>query len=77
MDTISLIRNEVKRANTKHGTGPMATPMQVVAILAEELGEYAQAVMQGRVEDARDELVQVCAVAFNHLEGTGPHFSSK
>jgi NTP pyrophosphatase (non-canonical NTP hydrolase) len=68
---------EIERGNRKHGHGELATPIQVVSILCEELGEYAQAVMQNRTEDARKELVQVVAVALNHLAGTGPHFSSK
>jgi NTP pyrophosphatase (non-canonical NTP hydrolase) len=68
---------EITRGNLKHGHGELATPIQVVAILAEELGEYAQAIMQNRTDDARKELLQVVAVAFNHLLGTGPHFSSR
>jgi NTP pyrophosphatase (non-canonical NTP hydrolase) len=75
---ISLdIAFEIERGNNKHGDGPLATPQQVVCILTEELGEYSQAVMQGRVDDARKELIQVAAVAINHLIGTGPHFSSR
>ncbi len=68
---------EIERGNKKHGHGELATPIQVTAILCEELGEFAQAVMQGRIQDARKELLQVAAVAINHLKGTGPHFSSK
>lgn len=69
------IRDEVRRGNAKHGHGKLATPIQVVAILTEELGEYAQAVMQGRSDDAYKELIQITAVAINHLHGQGPHFS--
>lgn len=71
------VDKEIERGNKKHGHGELATSIQVVAILCEELGEFAQAVMQGRVTDAREELIQVAAVALNHLKGTGPHFSSK
>ena len=71
------VSREIDRGNKKHGHGELATPIQVVAILTEELGEFAQAVMQERPEDARKELIQVVAVACNFLLGTGPHFSSK
>ncbi len=71
------VEREIERANEKHGHGPIATPLQVVAILTEELGEFAQATMQERPEDARKELLQVVAVAVNFLKGTGPHFSSR
>jgi NTP pyrophosphatase (non-canonical NTP hydrolase) len=74
---VDAIFVEIKRGNEKHGHGPLATPEQVALVLVEEIGEYAQAVMQQRPDDARKELVQVAAVAFNHLLGTGPHFSSK
>ena len=76
-ETLLEIDREIERGNKKHSHGELATPIQVVSILCEEIGEYAQAVMQGRIEDARKELVQVAAVALNHLRGTGPHFSSK
>lgn len=73
----SLIENEILRANVKHGHGPYATKMELIGILCEELGEFAQAVMQGREADAMKELTQVAAVAVNYLRGTGPHFSNK
>lgn len=73
----SEVLAEIKRGNEKHGEGPLATPMQVVAILVEEIGEYAQAVLKGNDIDAEKELVQVCAVAFNHLLKTGPYYSQK
>lgn len=72
-----LIEDEILRGNLKHGTGPYANQMQVIGILVEELGEFAQAVMQGRDADAMKELTQVAAVAVNYMRGTGPHFSSK
>lgn len=71
------ISKEIERGNNKHGHAPIATPIEVVSILCEELGEFAQAVMQGRTEDARKELTQVAAVAVNSLLGIGPHFSSR
>lgn len=71
------IDREIQHGNAKHGEGELATPIQVVSILCEELGEYAQAILQNRPEAARKELLQVAAVAINHLRGTGPHFSSK
>ena len=77
VEVMNAVVREIDRGNEKHGTGPLASPIQVVSILVEELGEFAQAVMQNRLDDARKELTQVAAVAINHLCGTGPHFSSK
>lgn len=74
---VTEIEAEINRANVKHGHGPIATPIQLVAILSEELGEFAQATMKGHTFDARKELIQVAAVALNFLDGTGPHFSDK
>lgn len=76
-EVLELVDDEVFRANTKHGTGPLADPFQVVSILTEELGEVAKAVNQDKLEDARAEMVQVAAVAINWLQKTGPHFTNK
>lgn len=72
-EIMAAIVREIDRGNEKHGTGPLASPIQVVSILVEEIGEFAQATMQNRSDDARKELIQVAAVAINHLCGTGPH----
>jgi len=79
MITVSLgtqINSEIRRGNEKHGHGELATPIEVVAILTEELGEFAACIMQGKEEEARKELIQVVAVACNWLLGTGPYFSN-
>jgi NTP pyrophosphatase (non-canonical NTP hydrolase) len=77
LNVLFEIEDEIARGNKKHGDGALATPIQVVSILCEELGEFAQATMQNRPIDARKELIQVVAVALNFLAGTGPHFSDK
>ncbi len=72
------IATEIELGNIKHGDGPMASPVEVVAILTEELGEYAQAILKDESPmHKRQELIQLCAVAINHLIGTGPHISTK
>lgn len=71
------VEQEILRGNEKHGHGDLATPIQAVAILTKELGEFAAAIMQKRADDARKELIQVVAVAMNCLHRTGPHFSNK
>ena len=76
-ELLGEITEEIDRGNAKHGHGELATPEQVALILLEELGEFAQATMQQRPDDARKELLQIAAVACNHLLGTGPHFSSQ
>jgi NTP pyrophosphatase (non-canonical NTP hydrolase) len=73
----AAIAEEIERGNKKHGHGDLATTIQVVAILVEELGEFSQAIMQNRPNDARKELLQIAAVACNFLQGTGPYFSSE
>lgn len=73
---LTAIKDEVDRGNLKHGHGELATTIQVIAILAEELGEFSSATMQNKPAQARHELIQVVAVAVNYLNGTGPHFSS-
>ena len=73
---LGRIADEIDRANKKHGNGnPLATDEDVALILLEELGEYAQALLKGQPMEADKELVQIAAVAFNHLVGTGPHRS--
>lgn len=74
-EVLSEIEREILRGNEKHGSGPLASHEQTSLILLEELGEYAQALLQCRLNDARKELIQVAAVAINHLRGTGPHYS--
>jgi hypothetical protein len=76
-ELLDEIEAEILRGNQKHGHGELATPLQVTSILCEELGEYAQANMKNQPEHARKELIQIVAVAMNHLCGTGPHFSDK
>ena len=69
------ISNEINRGNEKHGHAPLANADDVVLILAEEVGEFAQAVLKDNYSEARLELIQIAAVAINHLLGTGPHQS--
>jgi NTP pyrophosphatase (non-canonical NTP hydrolase) len=72
---IDDIELEIVHGNKKHGHAPLATDDDTVLILVEEIGEYAQAILQGKTEKARQELIQIAAVAINHLNGTGPHRS--
>ncbi len=54
--------------------GASAEPLDtsMVAILAEEIGEVAKAVLEGKAEDLRTELVQTAAVCVKWLEIVGP-----
>jgi len=56
--TIGAIRDELVRARTKFPQNRHLT-----AALTEEVGELAQALLQGRKHDARMEAVQVATVA--------------
>jgi len=59
-----------------HGWGDCSSrrvPASVkVAVLAEESGEVARAVLEGDADGLRRELVQVCAVCWAWLEGLEP-----
>lgn len=76
-EILEEVEKEIQSGNQKHGHGPLANPIQVIAILCEELGEYAQANLKNQPTKARKELIQIAAIALNHLCGTGPHYSSK
>ena len=56
-----------------HGLGDCSSPhvpqMVKAVVLAEEAGEVARAVLDGRADALRAELVQVAAVAVAWLEG--------
>lgn len=74
-DVLERIDDEIERGNAKHGHAPKATSDDVVLILAEELGEYAQALLKRQYDNAQLELEQIAAIALNHLCGSGPHRS--
>lgn len=73
----SEVIEEIDRGNQKHGSGPLASPLQVVSILTEEVGEFAGEINRGNMAKARKELIQVAAVAINALRETGPHVTTK
>lgn len=67
-------RQEEKWAHTHDwGQGscssPDVAPTVKAAVLTEECGEVARAVLDRKPDDLRDELVQVAAVAVGWLEG--------
>lgn len=68
---------EIERAHEKHGAGPMASSFEMFAILAEELGEVAQAILKNQPDQVRLELIQVMAVAADYLIETGPRYTTK
>ena len=70
------VSKEIARGNYKHGHAPLATYVEVVSILTEELGEFAGEINKGNKLESRKELIQLVAVAVNYLLGTGPHFSN-
>ena len=49
-------------------------PLKWVAILLEEAGEYAKDVLEGRVAHAREEVVQIAAVAIAIVESMDREF---
>jgi NTP pyrophosphatase (non-canonical NTP hydrolase) len=61
------IAAEVARQDAKFGDQTWKIPLMWSAILAEETGEVAQAVIEGNAAGYRQELVQVAAVAVNAI----------
>ena len=59
-----VIKAEMVRQNKLWGD-PSHSPLRWYVILAEEVGELAQAVNQDDMEHAREELIQVAATAAN------------
>ena len=58
------------KARAKHGEAPIATDMELLSVLMEEVGEVATALNQNLGEEEfRKELVQVASVAIRHLAG--------
>ena len=58
------------KARAKHGDAPIATDMELLSVLMEEVGEVATALNQNLGEEEfRKELVQVASVAIRHLAG--------
>ena len=69
--TIADIKDEVRRARSKH-TGNR----HMLAALMEEVGELAQALLQGKDPgDVRKEAVQVACVAIRLIEEGDADFS--
>lgn len=67
MSIWEAIQAERRRQDEKFGVQDHS-PEKWLAILVEEVGEVAQAILQGTVEDYREEVVQVAAVAVAILE---------
>lgn len=73
------IRDERDRQDRKWGVQNHGLRTWAV-VLMEEVGEFSEAVLQGRITDAKAEMVQIAAVAVATLEcmdrngwqGTGP-----
>ena len=75
-DVYALIDAERVRQVEKWGregdcSSPLVSPPVKVAVLTEEVGEVARAVLDSDEGNLRDELVQVAAVAVAWLEGMG------
>lgn len=62
------VARELDAARKKHPQWP-ASPFRQVAVIAEEVGELAQAVNNDDLNHARQEAAQVAAVAIRFLEG--------
>lgn len=69
-DIFVAIIDERNRQDRKHGEGSMRRCADNIrlAILTEEVGEVARAIIEGDAENLREELVQVAACAVAWIE---------
>ena len=72
MTEIQLIRDELMKAKIKHPDYP-EDMFEQLAIMTEESGEVAKAVLQykregGELQEVKDELVQTAAMCIRMLE---------
>lgn len=67
---LDLVTMELERQDNLWGTPASQdqTPEKRLAILVEEVGEYAKEVLEHRPKEALEELVQVAAVAIANIE---------
>lgn len=67
-EIFNLILEERKRQEEIHpnwlNIGEVA-----VSLLTEELGEFAQAINDGNIKEAKKEVIQVASLCFRYLEG--------
>lgn len=70
-EIIEAVKEERERQKAKHGD-PLLDHETYYLIMAEEFGEVAQAILQGRLGSARQELIETIACAFQWLENNPP-----
>lgn len=74
MDILMEVYRERDRQDVKWGDQSGNSDLTFVAVLTEEVGEVAQAVLKTHfeggksIDDVREELIQVAAVAVAHVE---------
>ena len=71
---VLAVTEERQRQMAKHGDPTLAHEVYYL-IMAEEFGEVAQAILQGRLVDARKELIETLACGFQWLENNPPGWS--
>lgn len=66
---LALVNEEVQRQAVLWGPAETQrqSPEKRLTILVEEVGEYAEAVLEHRPQEAQDELVQIAAVAVSNI----------
>ena len=69
---ILQILSAIKSAEKKH-PGFVKTPEQVVSVLGEEFGEFAQAINDKKFDKARQEALDVIAVCCRFIKRTYLH----
>ncbi len=66
--TVNRIETEQQRQYAKWGD-QRHNPLYWLAIIAEEVGELAQAILKGDQQGAQEELTQIAAVCATWLDG--------
>lgn len=77
-EVFALISKERERQEKMFpGSFSMMSDGDAGLVLTEEYGEWAEAVLQGRLPDSVEEMTQVAAVAVAWLEARGTSYTSR
>lgn len=66
---LKKVSEAMEHQHQKFGAEPTATPIEAIAILGEEFGEFCRAINQDKFADAQHEAIQIIAVTLAWLEG--------
>jgi hypothetical protein len=66
---LKRVSDAMDHQQKKFGQEPTATPLEAIAILGEEFGEFCRAINQDKFAEAQHEAFQIVAVTLAWLQG--------